>query len=48
MKQLKNPQKTGELEIELKESIIIKELDYNLILDLLKVTQQKIKDLFGQ
>ena len=48
MKQLKNPQKIGEREIEQTENITTKEQDSNPIADLQKVIQQRINDLSGQ
>ena len=48
MKQSKNPQKIGEQETEVKESITTKEQDYNHIRDLQNHIQQRINDLSGQ
>ena len=48
MKQLKNQQKTGVQETEVKESITMKEQDSNRIQVLRNHIQQKINDLSGQ
>ena len=48
MKQSKNPQKTGEHEIEPTENTTTQEQDYNRIADLQNHIQQKINDLSGQ